>query len=155
MYQEKARAEDLTDKAIGKKKRPDWRQQYWKEPRTAQQDGWREQRKDSNGGDELGDTPQRCGNRRCLCTQLPQPHPALETFLLVLSILEHRVLEIRDVGFSWGTDQPEQRMLWETIANIPPRASGSMERICTLESGNLVSNPDSSTCYLYRFGQII
>lgn len=79
-----------------------------------------------------------------------------ETFPLMLSTLWIWSLEHQESGHlsdqNWGTCL--QRTLRETIINLSPRYSRSMQRTCIWGQESLVYKPDFSICYPYNFGQI-
>lgn len=141
MHWKKARAEGLTDKAMGKRKRPEACSigESHTYPRSSAGGSKERVVQERNWGDEPGDPPPRCGSRRCPCPQLPQPHSALETFPPMLSRLEHRLLEIRNLGFDWGTISQSKGHRGKPF--LPSGYSGSMERTCTLESGKFGFQP--------------
>lgn len=156
MHWKKARAEGLTDKAMGKRKRPEACSigESHTYPRSSAGGSKERVVQERNWGDEPGDPPPRCGSRRCPCPQLPQPHSALETFPPMLSRLEHRLLEIRNLGFDWGTISQSKGHRGKPLHTFLLGTVEAWKGHALWNQANLVSNPDSSTCYLYRFGQI-
>lgn len=84
--------------------------------------------------------------------------PKFPNYTLPKDISPHAVniLEHQESGHSldrnWGTCQ--QRTLHETIINLSPRYSRSMQRTCIWGQESLVYNADFSICYPYNFGQI-
>lgn len=100
MHWEKARAESLMNKAMGKRKRPEDCSIEESHAQPHSTDGWSKERvvQERNGVDEPGNPPQRCGRRRCPHPQLPQPHSALETIPHMLSRLGAQSLGNQESG---------------------------------------------------------
>ena len=143
------------DKAMGKRKRPEACSigESHTHPRSSAGGSKERVVQERNWGDEPGDPPPRCGSR-CPCPQLPQLHSALETFPPCCP--------------DWSTDSWKSG-IWALTGALISQSKGHRGKplhtflLGTVEAwkgpalwnqANLVSNPDSSTCYLYRFGQI-